>query len=176
MTRPSESELLNQHLDAIRAEKAPLIKRLNDLQAQEERINYALGIMREVLDEVCGPLKPFDQDKATGIAGAGAPSGPRQTLEQIILGVFSDRTGLTSGEVADIVEANSPTAVKRESTLSTLSRMAGKELIRREGRLYFLVKKGEGPEVGTPEPSDATKSVAGQPTAGALTGEEGGDL
>jgi hypothetical protein len=180
MTQPSESDLLNQRLDAIRAEKAPLLKRLNELEAQEERINYALEIMRDVLAEVCGPSKQVELPiGGVGAVAAVAHAGPRQTLEQLIIDVFIDKTGMTSGEVADMVDMFSPVTVKRESILSTLSRMASKEkgLVRREGKLYFMVKKGESPEVvATTGPSVATESVAGQHTSGALIGEEGEEL
>ena len=45
------------------------------------------------------------------------------------------------------------------------------------GRLRFLVKKGESPEVvATTGLSVATESVAGQHTSGALIGEEGEEL
>ena len=82
---------------------------------------------------------------------------------------------MTSTEVVDMVEIFTTATAKRESILSTLSRMSSKGLLRREGKLYFLVKKGESPEVGTSGPSVATESVAGQHTSSAPIGEEGAD-
>ena len=77
-----------------------------------------------------------------GVAGPR----PKQRLEDLILAAFGDSGGLTSVEIAAAVEKVSD--AKRESVLSTVSRMASKKLLRREGKLYFLVQKGDSPEVG----------------------------
>jgi signal transduction histidine kinase len=51
----SESDLLNQRLTTINVEKALLLKRLRELEAQEARIKYALGVLRDALKETRSP-------------------------------------------------------------------------------------------------------------------------
>lgn len=175
----TDTELLTQRLDAIRTEKSSLMKRVEELSAAEERINYALEVFRSVIADVTKDEPPKSH---VLVAGSGSysitghaptltvePSPAatdeqrprvRQSLESMILGTFNEKTGMTSGEVADTVELFA--LAKRDSILSTLSRMTGKGLVRREGKLYFRVTKGEGSGVvGTTEPSGATTSGDG---------------
>lgn len=192
MIHQSETDLLIQRLDAIRAEKATLLKRVDELSATEQRINLALDVIRSVV----GDLTPTSTSKPEVTLSAVAAVGPstsatltvgqaqargedqrqrrRQSLESLILDAFAARDGITSVEVAGMLERVS--GAKRDSVLSTLSRMAGKGLVRREEKLYFLVKKGERPEAATSGLSVATMSGDGQPTSGAMAGEEGDDL
>lgn len=193
MGHQSDTEVLAQRLDALRTEKATLMKRVEELSADEQRINYALDVFRSVVADIAQAAEPkrdvslsahaIVNTTATGTLTVGPAVQPgaqeaqrtRQSLESVILEVFSDKTGLTSGEVADRVGQFSD--AKRNSILSTLSRMGGKGLVRRAGKLYFVVTKSEGPEAGTSEPSVfATTSGDGQHTSGALTGEEREDL
>lgn len=186
MPHQSDTELLVQRLDAILSEKAMLMKRVEELSAAEERIKYAIDVFRQVVGEIQEPSRVVSASSnvALNISSSGmlttnpAPqpatdNRARATLESAILDVFSGKTGITSGEVADQVTLF--TTAKRDSILSTLSRMTGKGLVRREKRLYFRAVKGEGSEVGTSEPSVATKSVEGRHTSGALTGEKGNE-
>lgn len=179
MAHQSETELLAQRLDAIRTEKAALMKKVEELNADEQRINYALDVFRSVVADL-GKAAGANIEvalsgvgvvgmTATGMLSVGAPvqSGAqeqaqrsKQTLESLILDAFAAKDGMTSVEVAGIVELVSD--AKKDSIMSTLSRMAGKGLVRREGKLYFRGAKGEGSGVvGTTEPSGATTSGDG---------------
>lgn len=191
MTYQSETELLAQRLDAIRSEKAVLMKKVDELTADEQRINYALDVFRSVIGEraISGvssvQLNPVVVSATGTVSGSSAATGvvkdssedrhrTRQTLESLILEAFAAKDGMTSVEVVSML--NLVSDAKRESIMSTLSRMAGKGLLRREGKLYFRGTKSEGPEVGTTEPSIATMSGEGQPTSGAEVDEEGDKL
>lgn len=190
MAQQTESELLAQRLEAIVSERTAIKKRDDELSADEQRIRLALDVIRAVVADHSRPfeLKPTQPIGLHGTLGVAAdvtaalaatqppaqvtpPVRPKQRLEDLILEAFEAKDGMTSLEVVAMLELVSDS--KRESVMSTLSRMASKGMMRREGRLYFRRKQGEGPEVGTTGPSGATESVAGQPTSGAKTGEEG---
>lgn len=192
MVYQSETDLLVRRLDAIRAEKATLLKRVDELSADEQRINLALDVIRSVVADFAPASTSKREVALSAVATVGASASatltvgqaqggsenqrqrPRQSLESLILEAFAERDGMTSVEVAGMLELVSD--AKKDSILSTLSRMAGKGLVRREGKLYFLVKKGESPEAATSGLSIATASGEGQPTTGATAGEEGDDL
>jgi predicted transcriptional regulator len=188
MAQRSDTELLADRLDAILTEKAALMKRIEELSADEQRIKYALDVFRSVLGGLASSGAAAVQLgsvalNATGgsavVQSSGATSSPsderptqRQTLESIILNVIGSTGALTSIEVADAVKLTSD--AQRNSVLSTLSRMASKGRLRKEGKLYFLAAIGEGSEVGkTSEPSVATMSGEGQATSEALTDGKG---
>lgn len=169
--QPTESELLRERLDGIREEKAELSARLRELQAKEERLAFALGVLEDVLSELNDKSPRVQVGESAADLFAPAP-GERQTLEQLILSLFGSWSTITSAEVVSTLALL--TDAKRESILSTLSRMVAKGLLKRDGRLYFLGNKGEGSEVTTTtEPSGATTSVRGQATSGLMTDEEG---
>jgi len=190
MPQQSESDLLSARLEAIRAEKRSLQRRLDDLDATEHRISYALDVFRSV---VADAQQAGSGDVSVALAGASmlavgasgtlvavSSSGegvagprPKQRLEDLILAAFGDSGGLTSVEIAAAVDKVSD--AKRESVLSTVSRMASKKLLRREGKLYFLVQKGDSPEAPTSGLSGATTSGEGQPTSRGSSDEEGDD-
>lgn len=191
MAPQTDTELLAERLDAIRSEKAALMKKVEELDADEQRIKYALDVFRSVLGERAQAPEPKAAVALSGHAtigmtatgtlsvGSSAPTvvvqggqqRPKQTLEELIMGAFEAKDGITSIEVAELVQMF--TDAKPESIKSTLSRMGGKGLVRRDGRLYFRGKKGEGSTVGTDEPSSATTSGDGQHTSSAPIDEEG---
>ena len=194
MPQQSDSELLALRLDAIRSEKADLIKRIEELTADEQRINYALDVIRSVLGnqaqgtgshrELSLSAHADVRATATGTLTAGSEiqtaaqnllARPRQRLEDLILNAFDAKDGMTSMEVVAMLELVS--GAKRASIMSTLSRMVASKRLRREGKLIFRSTKSEGPEAGTSEPSVfATTSGEGQHTSSAPIGEEGEDL
>ncbi|HMR81249.1 MAG TPA: hypothetical protein PKD61_39325 [Polyangiaceae bacterium] len=190
MPQQSESDLLSARLEAIRAEKLSLQRRLDELDATEQRISYALDVFRSVVADAqragsanvtvglagvsmnaVGGSGALDAVSASGEGVAGPR--PKQRLEDLILEAFGESGGLTSVEIAAAVDKVSD--AKRESVLSTVSRMASKKLLRREGKLYFLVQKGDSPEAATSGLSGATTSGEGQPTSRGSADEEGDD-
>jgi len=192
MGQRSDTELLADRLDAILTEKASLTKRIEELSADEQRIKYALEVFRSVLGglvnsgSLSAQLGSVVVDATGSSSGGGTASATsasvtspsderpsqRQTLESAILNVIGSTRALTSAEVVAAVQLTA--TAQRESVLSTLSRMATKGRLRREGKLYFLAAIGEGPEVGkTSEPSVATVSMEGQATSEALTDGKG---
>lgn len=190
MPQQSESDLLSARLEAIRAEKQSLQRRLDELDATEQRISYALDVFRSVVADaqqagagdvsvaLAGASMHAIGDSGTLVTVSSSGEGvarlrPKQRLEDLILAAFGGSGGLTSVEIAAAVDKVSD--AKRESVLSTVSRMASKKLLRREGKLYFLVQKGDSPEAPTSGLSGATTSGEGQPTSRGATDEEGDD-
>lgn len=191
MAHPSDSELLAQRLEAIQSERADIKRRDDELSADEQRIRLALDVIRSVkasFGQATDARPPIQLaahavvevsssatlTMAPAVQPAPTPPRPKQRLEDLILQAFEAKDGMTSLEVVSMLDLVSD--AKRESIMSTLSRMASKGKVRREGRLYFRSKQGEGPEVGTTGPSVATESVAGQHTSSAPIGEEGEEL
>jgi len=192
MVHQSDTELLAQRLTAIQTERADIKRRDDDLLADEQRIRLALDVIRSVkasYGQAADDRPPIQLaahavvEPSTSATLTTAPTAqpasplaqPKQRLEDLILHALDGKDGVTSLEVVSMLQLVSN--AKRESTMSTLSRMAGKGKVRRDGRLYFLVKKGESPEVvATTGPSVATESVAGQHTSSAPIGEEGEEL
>lgn len=188
MAHQTESELLAQRLDAILSERAAIKKRDDELSADEQRIRLALDVIKSVMADYgqapeVRPAIQLSGHATVSMTASGTlstapaatvPAQPKQRLENLILQAFEAKDGMTSLEVVSLLELVSD--AKRESIMSTLSRMVSKGLMRREGRLYFRRKQGEGREVGTTGPSVATESVTGQHTLGALIGEEGEEL
>lgn len=185
MVHQTESELLAKRLDAILSERAAIKKRDDELSADEQRIRLALDVIKSVMADYgqapeVRPAIQLSGHATVSMTASGtlsttptalAPAQPKQRLEDLILQAFDAKDGMTSLEVVGMLELVSE--AKRESVMSTLSRMASKGLMRREGKLYFRRKQGEGPEVGTTGPSVATESVAGQHTSSAPIDEEG---
>lgn len=185
MAHQTESELLAKRLEAIQSERSVIKKRDDELSADEQRIRLALEVIRSVLADFAHAVESRPSVQLAGSAtvvvstggtlttaqGAPAAVQPKQRLEEMILQAFDTKDGMTSLEVVAMLELVSD--AKRASVMSTLSRMASKGRMRREGKLYFRSTKGEGPAVRTSGPSGATESVAGQPTSGANTDEEG---
>lgn len=185
MAHQTESELLTQRLDAILSERTAIKKRDDELSADEQRIRLALEVIKSVMADYgqlpeARPAAQLSGHATVSLTASGtlssvpatpSPIQPKQRLEDLILQAFEAKDGMTSLEVVGMLELVSD--AKRESVMSTLSRMASKGLMRREGKLYFCCKQGEGPEVGTTGPSVATESVAGQHTSSAPIDEEG---
>jgi hypothetical protein len=180
VAHPTETELLLQRLDRLRASKASLTKALDEVTADEQRIAYALEVVRAVVAEskhsLSAPLgAEVGAQAATGALAAYLASPEarigdkeegrgKQNLQNVILQLFTARDGLTSNQVAEVAAVVS--GAKKESVQSTMSRMCAKELLRRQGRLYFRGAKSEGSEVvATSEPSTATSSGQGQLTS-----------
>lgn len=191
MVHQTDSELLTQRLESIQSERADIKKRDDELSADEQRIRLALDVIRSVKASFGQPTdaRPPIQLAAHALVEVSSSATlttapvvqpvstrgqPKQRLEDLILQAFDAKDGVTSLEVVSMLDLVSD--AKRESVMSTLSRMASKGKVRREGRLYFRSKQGEGPEVGTTGPSVATESVAGQHTPSAPVGEEGEEL
>ena len=192
MAHQSDTELLAQRLEAIQAARADIKRRDDELSADEQRIRLALDVIKSVkasLGQATEDRLPIQLaahavvatsasatlTTALSVQPAPNPAQPKQRLEDLILQALEAKDGVTSLEVVSMVELVSD--AKRESIMSTLSRMASKGKVRRDGRLYFLVKKGESPEVvATTGLSVATESVAGQHTSSAPVGEEGEEL
>ena len=192
MAHQSDTQLLAQRLEAIQAERADIKRRDDELSADEQRIRLALDVIKSVkasYAQAAEDRPPIQLaahatveasvsatlTTAPAAQPAPAPAQPKQRLEDLILQALDAKDGVTSLEVVSMLDLVSD--AKRESIMSTLSRMASKGKVRRDGRLYFLVKKGESPEVvATTGLSVATGSVAGQHTSGALIGEEGEEL
>lgn len=160
----SESELIARRLSAIKAEKDQLAARLEELVGEESRLSFALDVFREFAgsaseesDIRVGRVTVNDHEYVKGNWTRIFPE--RVSLESTILNVLKE-AGMTSAEVADTVALFAE--AKRESVMSTLSRMVGKGLVRRDGKTYFPVRKGEGSEaVAASNPSSATKSEPG---------------
>lgn len=187
MSYPTESKLLAQRLEAIQAERIAIKRRDEELSADEQRIRLALEVIRSVVAEYGSESEaqpttlpsahaalslPGLALSATGSTTPAAPasfqSQPKQRLEDLILQAFDAKEGMTSLEVAGLLSH-----AKRESVMSTLSRMVSKGMVRREGKLYLRSVQGEGPEVvATTGPSIATESVPGQHTSSAPIDEE----
>lgn len=191
MAHQTDSELLARRLEAIQSERSDIKRRDDGLSADEQRIRLALDVIRSVkasFGQATDARPPIqlaahavveESSSATltmapAVQPAPTPPQPKQRLEDLILQAFEAKDGMTSLEVVSMLDLVSD--AKRESIMSTLSRMASKGKVRREGRLYFRSKQGEGPEVGTTGPSVATESVAGQHTSSAPIGEEGEEL
>lgn len=191
MAHQSDTELLAQRLEAIQIERADIKRRDDELSADEQRIRLALDVIKAVKASYgqVAEDRPLIQLAAHAVVEASASATltmaqtaqpapasaqPKQRLEDLILQALNAKDGVTSLEIVSML--NLVSDAKRESIMSTLSRMASKEKVRRDGRLYFLVKKCESPEVvATTGLSVATESVAGQHTSSAPIGEEGED-
>ena len=185
MAHQSDTDLLAQRLEAIRAERADIKRRDDELSADEQRIRLALDVIKfvkasfEQATDARSPLQVaahavVEASATATLTTAPPPAQRKQRLEDLIFQALEAKDGVTSLEVVSMLDLVSD--AKRESVMSTLSRMGTKGKVRRYGRLYFLVRKGEGPEVETSGPSVATESVAGQHTSSAPIGEEGEEL
>lgn len=175
MSKP-ESELIADRLAQIRAEKERISDRMEELNGEESKLTFALevfrsfvadrpvvtGLLAQAMGEVQRDIERLYSPDA-GVLNAVEPHlRPQAKNLEASIASFLRETGSTSAELADTVMLF--VEAKRESILSTLSRMVGKGAARREGKLYFPPRaKSEGSEaVEATDPSIATKSGQGQ--------------
>lgn len=143
MATTSTTALLAAKLEIVRKGKIAAQKTVDDLSAEEQRIGLALEVVRAVEAEHGGRATAAAPDSRLGpgvlvraaVSNSSAEEKPK-TVVQMTLAVLKAESGLSAREVAERVVA--ATGTKRETVLSTLSRLKGEGMARREGKLYFF--------------------------------------
>ena len=140
MATKSQATQLAERLRDVRARSADLRKQLEGLEQQERRLAVAL----EVLTEEFGGGVPQDSEPRQAVTSEASGRRKGGSVEQMILDhVFTQRDGLTSAEVVELLAPH--ITASYGTVITSLSRMVGKGLLRRQGKLAFLTPKGRKP-------------------------------
>jgi len=148
MSDHDDLELIAQERTALAAEKAAVMKRLDELTASEQRLTMAEELIRALRIK----RAPTSLVTLTAIATAHANAAATltdaakteqgaekaQKIETLIEDALREAgaVGATSQDI--FAKVTAIREAKPESLASTLSRMVSKKAARREGKLYFL--------------------------------------
>ena len=135
---PSETlELLALKLAAIGRERTTITARLDELVTEEQRLRITQDVVKSLDATPKAQPEKIDLRASWPLPAAtrqGEQAPPLKVQDQIEF-VLAKNNGLTATGVS--AEVAKGWGTKRDTAMSTLSRMKSKGAVRKEGKLYF---------------------------------------
>lgn len=154
MDNPSDTALVRQELANLDLREASVLKELDDIAAEKQRLQSALSVLQAVRAKhgilvadsaTASQASSASADAPTADTGVGpkrrrsghAEADKAATVESLLCEAVATAgpSGATSATIFGTVKKWRH--VTDNTLTSTLSRLVGKKLVRRDGRLYF---------------------------------------